>query len=1651
MNRLFNGKVLTFLFIILLLLVVGCKKTLPTLAFEDTEFTVTEEEEFDLTPIITNLEGDNLVDYTFDVTGIVTEADGVFIAVAEGVVHITATLKDYPDISVVITVTVEPIPVVLVTSITVVGETTMVEEEEQTLSVTVLPESADDKVLTWSSDHPEIATVTNGVVEALTPGTVIITATAHDGSGITGSITIVVSAKVITGEITLTSDATEGYVGDQITINAAVETSATDKSVAWSVDSTKATVVDGVVTLVEAGTVVVTATLTANNTITDTYTITIYDKITSITLTSAKAYYAVNDTETLVPVITPATSKKVVTWSSTDATTVSVVDGFITCLKAGTVTITATAADGSEIEGSVIIRVFATAIDTSITLADPAITGLATATEVSFGGMTFYAGLNAFATIAEATTTATVKTYVAAGTYSDNLTISKNDFQLIGPNAQVNPHTGSRLPEAIITGKITIAKNMKNILVTGFAFTGKGAVDCLGLADGVEVSYNKVYDTNTDVAAWVESRTEMEAVFDFWAIAGEESRNILITYNRFTNVKETNVMVARAINVTVTNNGFYNFSMDAFRGDGGFNYGLWTFENNEFINDVQGGTNGIYLQSISGTQGEVLHTILIQNNVFKNIGLVSATSSYNCAISARTYQEQGLKLDILYNTFENCVNYLNIRNNGATAATYTAGINYNKFIGIPSGVYHRNIRPGSADTATSNPPLTNMDFNYFEDGAGNPIVDLTPYAAKFLDLASYANNYSSNQAYEDMLKALNGIDYNIVVNPEWAGLSINTKVTMNKFTWTIGINAFASIEAALVDAIDGDVIKVAGGTYSVALSINKSNITLLGANAGVNPVFENRQSESVLEQEIVVEAGITGFTLDGFELTGASRVVLRNLTANTTFKNNVMTGTSADGIIRGPELATETTSNVIMNNNYSVAMANYRFGWFCNVDGLEMVGNDIIGTSIYDFVNVGGVIKGTVTISGNKFVHSAQSFIYAKGVGVMNATIEGNYVEGVANTIIDFRAMNDNGAVTFAIRYNTFVNAGQGWCPIRIRTTGYDANDTIAINVEFNQFIDSYYSESGYFFVENPYLTTAIDPFKKIYTIGRNYYEISGVALTVLTDAHFTNAAISIADAYASKSEVPAYVVEDEVKPTAIQITNKITQLGAFENHQILFKITPTDATNKKVAFESSDVTVATVSSAGLISAKGSGTCTITAYSMADSTILDSFTIEIIPVERIEARYEGNAVLKVGETLALETTYLGPDSNVVITFTSSDPLIASVDSIGVITGVAPGTVLITVAYGDVQAVVGVTIISATTPLSDLLQLFVDGNNGLVYDRSIVYIGSDDGSADYPHDIYNAANDYWSTTLPSVTRNMLSTTAPNYDGRQMQSIEFIVIHDTAGSGSTSTAYANSHWCTNPSNTGSSWHYTIGNDGIFQQVEDNMVTWHAGDGASWAESTTLYDTGIAYEGERPTVTANVDGYFYINGKKTLVPLPTGSTTTTINTLGMVCFKGTNGNYVIPTTHVTSGYGNVIAARGGNLNGIGIETAINMGSDVYKTWQITAKFCAQLLVTHNLTPDRVWFHNNFSNKPCPRSMITSGHVANFLEMVYMEYAIAKNYADYTITFESSNPAILDNSGRIVAAPNYTTNVPYTVTVTKSGVSESITLNALVVGQYN
>lgn len=71
------------------------------------------------------------------------------------------------------------------------------------VTATVLPANATDKTLTWSVTGP--ATITQaGLVTATGNGTAVVTATAKDGSGISGTLSIPISGqKILVTNITL--------------------------------------------------------------------------------------------------------------------------------------------------------------------------------------------------------------------------------------------------------------------------------------------------------------------------------------------------------------------------------------------------------------------------------------------------------------------------------------------------------------------------------------------------------------------------------------------------------------------------------------------------------------------------------------------------------------------------------------------------------------------------------------------------------------------------------------------------------------------------------------------------------------------------------------------------------------------------------------------------------------------------------------------------------------------------------------------------------------------------------------------------------------------------------------------------------------------------------------------------------------------------------------------------------------------------------------------------------------------------------------------------------------------------------------------------------------------------------------------------------
>ena len=84
---------------------------------------------------------------------------------------------------------------VAVTGITLDQTTLSLKEGDQaTLTATVAPENATDKTISWKSSDENVATVTDGVVKALSGGTATITVTANDGSGVSASCAVTIES-----------------------------------------------------------------------------------------------------------------------------------------------------------------------------------------------------------------------------------------------------------------------------------------------------------------------------------------------------------------------------------------------------------------------------------------------------------------------------------------------------------------------------------------------------------------------------------------------------------------------------------------------------------------------------------------------------------------------------------------------------------------------------------------------------------------------------------------------------------------------------------------------------------------------------------------------------------------------------------------------------------------------------------------------------------------------------------------------------------------------------------------------------------------------------------------------------------------------------------------------------------------------------------------------------------------------------------------------------------------------------------------------------------------------------------------------------------------------------------------------------------------
>ena len=220
------------------------------------------------------------------------------------------------------------------------------------LTAKISPADAGNQVLSWTSDNEEVATVSStGKITAKNNGVCTITAKSTDGSNVAAacSVRVVQSAKSIRFE----ESSAVVKVGEKLTLKPIVTTTL-DKTyndfVSWKTsDKTVATISSaGVVTGKAPGLVTITATTMDGTNLSATATVRVVQPVTGVTCAASKSLEK-NSSFTLNPTVTPSNAtNKSLKFSSSDETIATVSStGVVTSkAKVGTCTITVKTVDG---------------------------------------------------------------------------------------------------------------------------------------------------------------------------------------------------------------------------------------------------------------------------------------------------------------------------------------------------------------------------------------------------------------------------------------------------------------------------------------------------------------------------------------------------------------------------------------------------------------------------------------------------------------------------------------------------------------------------------------------------------------------------------------------------------------------------------------------------------------------------------------------------------------------------------------------------------------------------------------------------------------------------------------------------------------------------------------------------------------------------------------------------------------------------------------------------------------------------------------------------------------------------------------------------------------------------------------------------------
>lgn len=1505
------------------------------------------------------------------------------------------------------------------TGIVITGAESLLINATADYTATVAPSLANQGV-TWTTNDATIATIDeNGKLTAVKAGTVKVIATSKVKATIMNELTVTIVLPDATSVEISGND--EVLVSESIQFSATITPLLADQKVTWATsDATIATIdANGKLTAIKEGTVKVIATSVSNSTIKAEKTITVnLPLLVSLTINgSANVFVGENSTYTVTP--SPQKANSDVTWSTSDSAIATIDEtGKLTVLAEGTFKVVATSTQNNEIKAE--LEVSAT-IPSSNILVDANLTKVNGET-ITYGENTFIVGVNAFKTLNEANTqlkdNSTI--YLLKGTYA-GVIITKNNISILGPNKGISASEAllGRSEEAIITGIIDIS-NTEGFLIDGVALTGNAQIYATKPVKNVTIQNVNSYQPNVPAGEGV--------VFFGVASNSEINEGVKVYHSSFVDTNKTGfrgLRVNNAKDAEIKNNYFWGF-YDTVRYEGTANgttgpgvNGFFIVEDNKFEMNIQ---YPIIASTWTATSVEI-------NNNYIGVD-PTGTGTYGI-VHMNNYQP---KADVksIVNITNNYVPYntewheFRTNSGGATASQLEYNVNYNIFNEIPA------LDGTTSLTHIADHSTAATDF--IINGKNNVFKYTTEVKADYFLKTDYEPYYSN----ENEIGAL-------FVNNAWNGSTSGSEVTFNTLKLTYGTNGFATLQDALAQAKENDTIFLLPGSHAGNVTVSLNNIKITSYNGTNNPNKDTRSEEAIYTGVITLAANLAGFEISGIKFTenaqilntlgtaGTSTAVTKNLNGFT-FKNNIVESglASGKGFIYFAEAASSYSHNLVFeNNSFTVKAAPTTLLSVIYIDnnaGLRVTGNvfkDIASDAFYVFDKTKG-LAGNTFVEGNEFTNISGNGFWVNWFSPLPATtmsvkVVNNKFTNIGKTSVYFGSLNNNDVMeTVNIQYNVFDNINEGVVLNRVHAT---ANIHVNFNI-FRSIATTYYIKDN----KQAGAPTTLDA-------KYNLYLNNGEVITP-EDTKFGGAPEYTTN-YKSESEVPVYAGEGEIVVTKLEITpiDMIHYVGDLHSLELVYS--PTNATTKEVTWSSSNQALATVDANGKVTLLSAGKVTITATSVRNPQITATYEFNVVSFENIEIRDSGNGVVEVGKTTTLTATVYPSTVTGEILFSSSNSLVATVSSTGVVTGVSEGTAVIEVKLNDIVSTITIVVSKAKTTEIDPLQFIMDANISSALIRNVNTFGNTTKS----ELVNGSVSKLWFDTL-TINEALM----PGRPKIKLTSLEFIVVHDTGNNNVGADGAMHAKYLQN--NTSTSWHYTVDDTAAYYHIPHDEVGYHAGDGL---REFGLNDTGVTATTPKPVITISTDGYYELNGVKSTVaaPLIDGVIAKTNQITPSGIFTTIKeGKYFINNTYYNSTY-KLISNHGGGSNGIGIESCVDEGSDLYATWQNLAQLVAKLLVENGLGLDRVMQHNNFSGKNCPQALRTADLWNYFMDLVTFQYNRLTVFKDYTFTFVSNNPSIVDNSGKVISAPRLTTEVSYTVTITNnSGYNKQITLFTTIPG---